>query len=79
MGVWDARKDPSEKVFFLFAVNGSKSYCALAEMKGRYDTDGHIEGWRGSGHKGYALTSLQLIVFADTNYRAVSSRSNGSM
>ncbi|KAK4545924.1 hypothetical protein LTR36_002488 [Oleoguttula mirabilis] len=45
MTVWDARQDAGEKVLFLFAVNGSKQYCGLAEMSGPWDPSGHIDGW----------------------------------
>lgn len=46
MEVWDARKDPREKILFLFAVSGSGRFCALAEMSGPWDPNGHIECWQ---------------------------------
>lgn len=52
MAVWDSRMSSKEKVLFLFAVNGSKNYCGLAEMAGPYDPDASIKGWRGSGASG---------------------------
>lgn len=47
MVVWNARKYPQEKVLFLFAINGSKNYCGLAEMSGSYDPDSPVNGWQG--------------------------------
>lgn len=49
MVVWDARKDAGEKVLFLFSINGTKSYCALAEMSGPWNPNDHVDGWKDSG------------------------------
>nr|POE74647.1 hypothetical protein CFP56_37178 [Quercus suber] len=48
MVVWNARHSPEEKVLLLFAVNGSKSYCGLAEMSGSYDPEDSVDGWQGN-------------------------------
>lgn len=46
MSVYNARKDTSkERVLFLFAVSGSKQFCGLAEMKGRWNPEIKIEGF----------------------------------
>lgn len=45
MGVWDARQHVNEKVLFLFAINGMKQFCGLAEMSGPWDPEAHIDGW----------------------------------
>ncbi|KAK0338257.1 hypothetical protein LTR91_015167 [Friedmanniomyces endolithicus] len=43
--VWNARREPTEKVFFLFSINGQKQYCGLAEVCGPWSPDTLIEGW----------------------------------
>jgi len=43
--VWNARRDPAEKVFFLFSINGQKQYCGLAEVCGPWNRETLIEGW----------------------------------
>ena len=57
MTVWNARKNPTEKVLFLFALNGSKQFCGLAEMSGPWEADAVVDGWvdesNGSGNVGY--------------------------
>ena len=62
MTVWDARKSITEKVLFLFALNGSKQFCGLAEMSGPWKADDVIDGWtdesNGSGNVGYVTPSL---------------------
>ncbi|KAK5119759.1 hypothetical protein LTR85_007335 [Meristemomyces frigidus] len=56
MQVWDARRDPKEKVLFLFAINGARNFCGIAEMSGPWDASGHIDGWsektKGAGSVG---------------------------
>jgi hypothetical protein len=48
MEVWDARKDPQEKVLCLFSVNSSKKYCGIAELSGPWDPQMEIDGWESS-------------------------------
>lgn len=45
MSVWNERVDASEKVLFLFSVNGSKKFSGLAEVSGPWDPNSFIEGW----------------------------------
>lgn len=45
MGVWEARHEASEKVLFLFSVNGSKKFCGVAEMCGPWKPDDNIPNW----------------------------------
>lgn len=45
MKVWNSREDSTEKVLFLFSVNGSKKYCGVAEMSGPWEENGHIPNW----------------------------------
>lgn len=45
MGYYNERKDPSEKIIFLFSVNGSKKFCGLAEMTGSWNRTGSVAGW----------------------------------
>lgn len=46
MQVYDSRKDKKkEKVLFLFAVSGSKQFCGLAEMTGKWNPDKIFEGF----------------------------------
>ena len=48
MRLWEARKSPTDKVFFLFSVNGYKSYCGLAEMSGPFVVGGaNLEDFEG--------------------------------
>lgn len=46
MTVYNARHDTTkEKVLFLFAVSGSKQFCGLAEMSGRWNPGEQVEGF----------------------------------
>lgn len=45
MTAWNARKSPSEKVLFLFSVNGGKKYTGIAEMRDKWDREMVIDGW----------------------------------
>lgn len=46
MQVYNARKDENkEKVLFLFAVSGSKQFCGLAEMSGKWQPETMFEGF----------------------------------
>ncbi|KAK3638348.1 hypothetical protein LTR56_013177 [Elasticomyces elasticus] len=45
MKVWESRRDPKEKVFFLFSINGQKQFCGLAELSGPWDPEALVEGW----------------------------------
>ncbi|KAI6888326.1 hypothetical protein KC360_g1004 [Hortaea werneckii] len=46
MTVYNARHDTTkEKVLFLFAVSGSKQFCGLAEMSGRWNPVEQVEGF----------------------------------
>lgn len=45
MKVWDAREKASEKVLFLFSVNGSKKYCGVAEMSAPWEREDKIQDW----------------------------------
>ena len=59
--VWHDRGAAGEKVFLLFAVNGTKQYCGLAEMTGTYQRNGTVESWTAGdkGYKGYVTLSAQ--------------------
>lgn len=46
MEVWNARKDKSEKVLLLAAVNAGKQFCGLAEMTGPWNPNAKLDGWR---------------------------------
>ncbi|TKA78560.1 hypothetical protein B0A55_02803, partial [Friedmanniomyces simplex] len=50
MKVWAARRESSEKVLFLFSINGQKQYCGLAEMCGPWDPETLTEGWTDPSH-----------------------------
>ncbi len=45
MQIWDARVEDTEKVFFLFSINGTKQYCGLAEVSGPWNPNMQVEGW----------------------------------
>jgi hypothetical protein len=45
MKAWNAREHASEKVLFLFSVNGGKKYVGLAELSGPWDPNMEIEDW----------------------------------
>ncbi|KAK3618146.1 hypothetical protein LTR56_015323 [Elasticomyces elasticus] len=45
MKVWESRRDPKEKVLFLFSINGMKQFCGLAELSGPWDPEALVEGW----------------------------------
>jgi len=56
MHVWESREHRSEKVLFLFAINGTKQFCGVAEMSGPWDPQGQVDGWvegtNGAGNVG---------------------------
>ena len=39
MTVWEARGSSSEKVIFLFSINGSKKFCGAAEMSSEWNRE----------------------------------------
>ncbi|KAF2215128.1 hypothetical protein CERZMDRAFT_105035 [Cercospora zeae-maydis SCOH1-5] len=45
MAVWNRCNGTSQKVFFLFSVNGSKKFSGLAELTGPWDKQSFVDGW----------------------------------
>ena len=47
MRLWDAKPNAHDKIYLLFSVNGQKSYCGLAEMRGPWSVGGaNCEGFQ---------------------------------
>ncbi|KAK4502789.1 hypothetical protein PRZ48_006215 [Zasmidium cellare] len=45
MTVWEARGSSSEKVIFLFSINGSKKFCGAAEMSSEWNREVDMPDW----------------------------------
>ncbi|KAI7340363.1 hypothetical protein KC315_g743 [Hortaea werneckii] len=71
MQVYDSRKDKKkEKVLFLFAVSGSKQFCGLAEMTGKWNPDKIFEGFapNSSGARNVGIIPLTWLYVKNVPY-----------
>ncbi|KAI6839240.1 hypothetical protein KC340_g3009 [Hortaea werneckii] len=71
MQVYDSRKDKKkEKVLFLFAVSGSKQFCGLAEMTGKWNPDKIFEGFapNSSGARNVGTIPLTWLYVKNVPY-----------
>ena len=44
--LWNERGSEKDMVLLLFSVNGQKSYCGLATLRGPWSSGGDYEGWK---------------------------------
>ena len=64
MKVWEAREKSSEKVLFLFSVNGSKKFCGVAEMSGPWEREKNIATWEDNPESNPSIGYVHLQAHA---------------